>query len=91
MTKSDTLNSLNDELGEHIAERANGKSRGLKNGFSTVGLEHYIMADYQSGELIKFDTFLFEGYSKQSLFKLKNRLTKGNYITRCRHGVYEVC
>ena len=91
LPKCGACDAIKDELGQHIAEKAKGKSSTLKNGFSAVCLEHYIMADYKKGELIKFDTFLYEGYSRQSIFKLKNRLLKGGYMNRCGHGVYEVC
>ena len=91
MAKYDTLNSLNDELGEHIAKNAKGQAHGLKNGFSAIGLETYIASECEAGEIIKVADWIYEGYTKDSVLKMFKRMIKAGQIIRPRKGVYEVC
>ena len=90
LPKCGACDSSKEVLGVCIAENELNAPASFKT--SAIGLDEYILADYKQGEGIRFKDFVLDGYSKQSLFKLKNRMIANGYIKPSpTRGLFIVC
>lgn len=62
----------------------------LSGGKPATALEHYILWDYERGELVRNCDWVADGYTETVVSKVMSRMVKGGWVMKLRRGVFEV-